>query len=242
MNTKTLKLLGLLILGVLLFSACGVRYVRGSGNIITEEREVSGVNGLNVSGFGEVFITQGDEESLTIETDDNLMQYIHTEVRNNTLYVDFTEQIIPDPSGSITFNLKVIDLESLELSGAGSFDIQALDTPSLGITFSGAGNINLDSLNADELSVDLNGAGNINLAGEVGKQDVGISGAGKYSAPDLQSSQADVLIEGLGQVVVWATDALTVTIEGAGTVDYYGSPSVTQKIEGGGRINSLGEK
>jgi hypothetical protein len=239
---RNLKLINLLILGILLTTACGVSYIRGSGNVVTEEREVSGFNKINMSGYGEVIITQGDEESLTIETDDNLMQYIQTEVRNNTLFLTITDKTIPDPSGSITYNLTVIDLESIELSGAGSFDIKALDTPGLEIVFSGAGNINLDSLSADELSVQLNGAGNINIAGEVGKQDVGISGAGKYSAPDLQSSQADVLIEGLGQVEIWATDALTVKIEGAGSVDYYGSPSVSQDIEGGGSIHSLGEK
>jgi len=242
MNTRSLKLLVVLILAVFLISACGARYIQGSGNLITEEREVSGFDGLNLAGYGEVIITQSDEESLTIETDENLMQYIQTEVRNNTLYIEFTDKIIPDPSLSITFNLSVTNLESLELAGAGSFDIKSLETPSLGILFDGAGNIKLGSLSADELTVQLNGAGSINAAGEVVKQDVTISGAGRYSTPDLKSSQADVLVEGLGQVEIWVTDTLTVNIEGAGSVNYYGSPSVTQNVEGAGSIQSLGDK
>ena len=242
MNTRSLKLLVVLSLAAILLSACGVSYVQASGNVITEEREVSGFDGLNMAGYGEVIITQSDEESLTIETDENLMQYIQTAVRNNTLYLEFSDRVIPDPSASITFNLNVINLESLELSGAGSFDINALDTPSLGILFNGAGNIDLDSLSADQLTVQLNGAGSIDLAGEVSEQDIGISGAGRYAAADLQSSQADVLIEGLGQVEIWATDTLTINIEGTGSVEYYGSPSVSQNIEGGGRVQSMGEK
>lgn len=242
MKIRNWQLLTILTLVVLLLSACGASYVRGSGNVITEDRNVSGFNGLNMAGYGEVIITQGDAESLTIETDENLLQYIQTEVRNNTLYIEFTDKVIPDPSLSITFNLSIIDLESLELAGAGSFDIKALDTPSLGILFNGAGNIDLESLTADQITVQLNGAGSIKAAGEVAKQDVTISGAGKYSTPDLKSSQADVLVEGLGQVEIWVTDTLNVNIEGAGSVNYYGSPSVTQNVEGAGSIQSLGAK
>jgi len=242
MNIRNLRLSILLGIVALLFSACGASYIRGSGNVINEERVVNNFDGVNMAGYGEVIINQGDEESLTIETDENLMQYILTEVRNNTLYIEFSENIISDPSLSITFNLNVTNLESLELSGAGSFDIPVLETPSLGILFNGAGNIQLASLSADELTVQINGAGDIDLAGEVGTQDVVISGAGQYSTPDLKSRQADVLVEGLGKVEIWATDTLTVDIEGAGSVNYYGSPSVTQNIEGPGIIQSLGEK
>ena len=242
MKIRNWQVLTTLTMVVLLLSACGASYVRGSGNVITEERAVSGFDGVNMAGYGEVIITQGDAESLTIETDENLMQYIQTEVRNNTLYIEFTDNIIPDPSLSITFNLNVTNLESLELSGAGSFDIHALETPSLGILFNGAGNINMDSFNADQLTVQLNGAGSITAAGEVGKQDVVISGAGQYSTPGLKSSQADVLVEGLGQVEIWVTDTLTVNIEGTGSVNYYGSPAVNQNIEGAGSIKSLGDK
>ena len=242
MKIRNWQVLTTLTMVVLLLSACGASYVRVSGNVITEERAVSGFDGVNMAGYGEVIITQGDAESLTIETDENLMQYIQTEVRNNTLYIEFTDNIIPDPSLSITFNLNVTNLESLELSGAGSFDIPVLETPSLGILFNGAGNINLASLSADELTVQINGAGDINLAGEVGTQEVVISGAGQYSTPDLKSRQADVLVEGLGQVEIWVTDTLTVNIEGTGSVNYYGSPAVNQNIEGAGSIKSLGDK
>ena len=242
MNRRYLKIMTLLIVGLFLITACGANYIKGSGNVVTEEREVGGFDRIEMSGYGEVIITQGNEESLTIETDDNLMEYIESDVRNNTLYFEFTDNTIPDPSDTIIYRLNVINLEALELSGAGSFQVKSLDTPNLEISIDGAGKINLDSLSTDEVSVQVSGAGDINLAGEVGKQDIRIKGAGDYSAPNLQSDQATVQIDGLGKVVVWVTDALSVKIDGAGKVDYYGSPSVTQDIEGGGNVSSLGEK
>lgn len=242
MNIRYLKIITLLIAGLFLITACGANYIQGSGNVVTEEREVGGFDRIDMAGYGEVIITQGNEESLIIETDDNLMEFIESDVRNNTLYLEFKENSIPDPSGTITYRLNVINLAALELSGAGSYRVQSLDTPNLEITIDGAGKINLESLSTDEVSVQVNGAGDINLAGEVGKQDIHIKGAGDYSAPDLQSDQASVQIDGLGKVVIWVTDALSVKIDGAGKVDYYGSPSVTQDIDGGGNVSSLGEK
>jgi hypothetical protein len=242
MNKKHLMIISLLIFGALLITACGLSYTQGSGNVITEERDVSGFDQVNMSGFGEMIITQGNDESLTIETDDNLMQFIETEVRNNTLYLEFTENTIPDPSDTIAYHLTLIDLEALELSGAGEFSIQSLDTPRLEITFSGAGRIDLDSLNTDELTVQISGAGDVNLAGKVSVQEVNIEGAGQYLASDLESDQASVKIEGVGKATIWAHDSLDIRVDGAGNVEYYGSPTVNQNIQGGGSIRSLGQK
>ena len=42
---------------------------------LTETRDVSDFSRVDLTGVGQVFITQGAEESLTIETDDNFMSY-----------------------------------------------------------------------------------------------------------------------------------------------------------------------
>ncbi len=76
MNTKFLKVIGLLIIGNLLITACGLRTIQGSGDVITESRDVSGFDSVSLTGIGRVIITQGDKESLTIEADDNLLEYI----------------------------------------------------------------------------------------------------------------------------------------------------------------------
>ena len=79
----------------------GIRTIKGSGNVVTEERDVSGFDRVALSGFGEVIITQGDKESLTVETDDNLMRYIETKVRGGTLELGFTDDdILLRPSTS----------------------------------------------------------------------------------------------------------------------------------------------
>jgi hypothetical protein len=54
--------------------------VEGDGNVVKESRAVEGFTALQAGSAFEVFLLQGEEESLTIEADQNLMQYIVTEV------------------------------------------------------------------------------------------------------------------------------------------------------------------
>jgi len=221
----------------------GIRTIKGSGNVVTEDRDVSGFDSVALLGFGRVIITQGDEESLTVETDDNLMQYIETQVRGGTLELGFTDDdILLRPSKSIIFRLSVIDLTVLASSGAGKFEIEKLATDRLEVTLSGAGDIKIDSLTATDLVVTVSGAGNVELAGEVETQEVDLNGLGNYNAPDLESQEATVHISGAGGTDIWVHDTLDVTISGAGGVEYYGSPHVTQDISGVGSVTSRGDK
>jgi hypothetical protein len=221
----------------------GTRAIKGSGNVVTEERDVSGFDSVALSGFGEVIITQGDKESLTVETDDNLMRYIETEVRGGTLELGFTDDdILLRPSESIIFRLKVIDLSALDSSGAGRFEMDDLDADRLEVTLSGAGDIRMDSLSATDLVVTVSGAGNIELAGQVETQEVNLNALGNYVAPDLESQAATVRISGAGSASIWVHDTLDVTISGAGNVDYYGSPEVSKNISGVGKVTSQGDK
>jgi hypothetical protein len=220
----------------------GVKTVRGSGNVVTEEREVSGFDSIVLSGVGQVIITQGDDESLTIETDDNLMRYIESNVRNGTLELGLARNTIPIPTQSIIFRVSVDDLTGLTSSGAGLFEIDGLEADRLSVTLSGAGDVGIDSLSATDLAVKISGAGNVDLAGQVETQEVVMSGFGNYTAPDLESQTASVRISAAGNAVVWALDTLDVTISGAGNVEYFGSPTVTEDISGAGKVTSRGDK
>ena len=217
--------------------------IHGSGNVVTENRPVSDFNRVSLTGVGEVIITQGEEESLTVEADDNLMRYIKTEVKFGTLILGFTDEVKNKnirPSEQIKFNLSVKDISGLDISGAGDVNAASLDTDRLEIVVGGAADVSISSLTAEGLVVHLNGAGNVELAGQVAQQNVEINGFGAYHAAKLESQTAIVEVNGAGSATLWATDTLDVRIPGAGSVAYYGSPSVTKKITGVGMIISRG--
>ena len=249
MNTKNLKVFGLLIIGIFLLSACGLSSIQdslevitGSGNVVTENREVSGFDGVSHTGIGRVIINQGDHESLTIEADDNLLEHISSEVKSGTLELGFTDNVRIDSASPITFTVGVKDLTKLDSIGTGSIEIDELSADILSVSTSGTGSISLGTLTATNLVVNAEGTGDIKLAGNVETQEVMRVGTGDYDASDLESKSANVGAVGTGNVVIWVLDALDVEITGVSKVSYYGSPEVTQSITGTGSLTNLGEK
>lgn len=234
---------------VLVSSACGVvpvlnSTIEGSGNIITKERTVSGFDRVTLSGFGEVSVEQGAEESLTVSTDDNILPYVRTEVRNNTLILDFDDKGRNrgyNPTDGIKFNLVVKDLNRIDISGAGSFKVDELETDNLRVDLSGAGSLEIGGLTASELVVHQSGAGTVFVSGQVKGQELAHSGVGTYHAADLESETAIIDISGAGSATVWATESLDIQISGLGSVIYYGNPRIVQNISGLGKLVS-GEK
>lgn len=230
-------------------SACGAvslinRRIEGSGNIISEERRVSGFDKLTLSGIGEISIQQGDEESLTVTTDDNIMPYVRSEVRNNTLVLDLGEtgwDRSYNPSDGIHFDLVVKDLNRINNSGAGSMEMDALETESLTLDLSGVGSIEISDLTANELVIRQSGAGTVFVSGQVEGQELNHSGVGSYHAADLESKTGLISISGAGSATVWVTENLDIKISGLGNVIYYGNPSITQDVSGLGKLVS-GEK
>jgi len=250
-----MKLVLVILVIAAVSTACGFpfqsRMVRGSGDIFVDDREVSGFDKISVEGAGRIIITQGNTESLTLETDDNLVQYIKTEVVGDTLEIGFVDEVVfssgrgrtaLDPTDGFIFRIGVIDLQAITVSGAADIEIEKIKTDRFDITFSGAGQVSIDDLDATDLNVLVSGAGDLLLAGRVENQVVRLNGFGRYQAYDLESQEASVTISGAGGAEVWVLDQLDVTISGAGDVKYYGNPSVDPDISGVGRIQGQGEK
>jgi len=249
MKHRKYLLIATLVL-TLAISACSTipsfgQRVEGSGNIITEPRKVSGFNRISLSGFGQVEISQGESESLTVSTDDNIMPLIETEVRGNTLVLGFTndgKRRSINPSDGIKFDLVVKDLERIDISGAGDIHVYPLEVENLKVDLSGAGSLEFDSVRADEIVTNVSGAGSIIISGQVKGQEINHSGVGTYHAADLESDTAIVSISGAGSVTIWVKETLDVEVSGLGNIIYYGTPRVIQNVSGLGKLIGQGEK
>lgn len=190
--------------------------IRGSGSVVTEERVVSGFTAVSLQGIGELVIDQTGSESLTITTDDNLLPYIETQVRGGKLIISIQDNMLFNNVTGLTYHVTVNTINSVELDGAGSIQINDLDT--------------------DDWRVSLAGTGNITVSGQVDTQTVEIDGAGAYTADELASRETTVEQNGAGMVVVQVSEQLDVRIDGLGTVEYIGDPTVKQTINGLGTV------
>jgi hypothetical protein len=240
MNNKIWVKIFLLVCAGFLLSVC--QLVTGSGDRVTETREVSNFDRVILEGSGEVVIVQSGEESLVIETDENVLQYVTSEVSGGTLILALESGNRGILSPELIFKVGVDDLVGARIEGSGDISAGNLDTNSLDVDISGSGKVKIDNLTAEQLATVIEGSGDAQLAGVVEQQTIDIAGSGKYNAGDLKSDSATVTIGGSGKAIVWAMETLNASIDGSGSVDYYGSPSVSSSESGSGSVNSKGEK
>lgn len=217
---------------------------RGSGNVVTETREVSGFRAVEIDYPAQVYITQGSTESLEIEAEDNLLPNLKTEVRNGRLDIFYRREDGKhvNPTETVKITVVVRDLEDVEFNSAGELFIEGIESDSLDVSLSGAGNVELDEIQVNALDLSLSGAGSATASGRADSLDLTISGFGDFEGEDLHSQEARVDISGAGSATVWVDDDLDAQVSGAGSIGYYGSASVNRRISGVGGVNHLGDK
>ena len=215
---------------------------RGSGEAGQEVRSMSGVREVELTSWGNLTVELGEQEELRIEADKNLLRYIETEVRGDTLTIRHRRGMGLRPRQPIEYYLTVKTLDSLLVSGAGNVSLPKLETEQFDVQISGAGSIDIEDLQADKLNVRINGAGDLEVqSGEVNGQDISISGAGDYRARDLDSDTAQVSLSGLGSATLRVREHLDVHMTGAGSVRYLGRPTVEKHVTGLGSVEAIGE-
>ena len=218
----------------------------GSDTMTAEAPPVGPFNRVTISGLAEVVLIQGDREAVVIEAEPKSQARIRVRSSDGRLSVEAGDS---RPWWSVfgmgtghppTITIYFRTLDALTVSGAVKVEAAAIQSPELRISASGATSIELTALKTDSLDFSGSGAVKAKMAGDARRQNVSISGAGRYQAPELRSETADVSVSGAGRVIVNARKALSASISGAGSIDYYGDPKVSQRISGAGKINRRG--
>jgi len=216
MRTRGLIVL-LAMSGALALSGCDFGpSIRGSGTVISEARQVQDFTGIQLMGSGKVVIEQSDKESLSVRTDDNLLEHIVTVVEDGTLKLYTKNYVSLNPTAGVTYTLLVKKLNNIGVSGGAEIEANGIHT--------------------DSLIVAVSGAGDIKISGETDDVKIAISGAGKLAADGFKSKDAAISISGAGHAVLAVANHLDVEVSGAGDVEYVGNPKVTQKISGAGSV------
>ncbi|MCB0400497.1 MAG: DUF2807 domain-containing protein [Flavobacteriales bacterium] len=214
-----------------------VNTIDGNGNVVREERTVTSFREIEISGGFEVLLNQGKEEKLELEVDENLLELIQTESKNNKLVIKSGKNI--GKAKSLKLYITVVELEDMDVSGAVTLNNKGtFEGDHLSIEISGAADVDL-KLDLEELSMDMSGASETTLAGKANHFEIELSGAGELNAEKLKTRNAIIDISGAGSATVHAKKTLNVEVSGAGSVQYKGNPKVTKSISGAGSVKKL---
>ena len=222
---------------LMLVSACGKRTIGGNGNVISQHRDIKGFKAISIKGAYDVYLKNGNEESVTIEADSNLLSIIKTDLSDSVLKIYNLKTIIR--SKELRLVITCPELNSIDFSGATELSCDSgLIFKDLIINISGAGRIDMN-LKSDNLTAIVSGGADLNFSGKAKSLDVSITGAGNLNAYKFETQNCKIDISGFGRAKVNVTQKLDVNISGAGKVDYFGNPEVKQSITGAGRIHKI---
>lgn len=239
---KTYFNLALIIITAFLVVRCEFLedFEKGNGEIVTEKRSTGDFDGLRIAGNFEVILEESEEAFVEINTDENLLDFIDSEVSAGILRITQEKKLIS--RSTIRIIIYYHDLKEIRAMGAALIKNEDyLRSEDLEIIMEGAGAIDLKII-CDKLEVELSGAGVISLAGEVQEQELKLMGAGKLEAFDLDSKDCDVTVGGLGGAEIYVTGKLNATIEGVGSIKYDGEPiDINTEIKGLGRIKPVNQ-
>lgn len=211
--------------------------IRGSGAAVQETRLINGVTSVEVTNQGNLIVEIGDEESLVIEAQENLLDSITSEVRSGRLILGTKSGVNLRNTEPINYYLTVNGLDGLSVSSSGSIEAPSLEADRFEIRVSSSGDINIDELNADRLEVDITSSGDVRIyAGEVVKQDIRISSSGKYEANGMESRDANVSLSSSGDADIRVQDRLDANLSSSGNLYYSGDPQVTARETSSGNV------
>ncbi len=211
----------------------------GSGNVVRQTRPISGVDGVKLIGVGNVELEQSGSESLIVEAEDNLLEYLTTEIVGGTLVISQDPNVSIQATRRIVFHVGVPTLNNAELLGAGSIKCSNLTGDRLELASVGVGSLDFSNLSLDELDVSVSGVGASRISGTARKQHVVITGVGSYEARDLDTSEAHVELMSVGSATVRVRERLVAYVAGTGCLYYLGNPVLETSSIGNGCIRRI---
>lgn len=207
------------------------------GDWISKEYQIKDFSNIYLEGGYKVYLSQGDEVSLTVKTtSEDMFDVLNVDNWGDELSLVMNRDYLS--YRRIRLYITVKDLEQIKTEGGLSLESDGyLDLKDLKLHIQGGAKVDL-KLKAR--NVDLIGEGGvvISLNGVADELSVRLVGAGHVDADELKAEDVKVQIEGVGTASVYATEKLDTQIEGVGKVWYKGNPSVTKNIEGLGSVSN----
>lgn len=212
--------------------------IKGSGNVVSEERNVSGFDKVAINAGMNLYLEQGTKEYLKIEAEDNIIRNISTEVKNGKLVIKYENLVGGISAGEpVNIYLTVIDLKELDASSGAVIDSKEIKADSLKIDISSGASGEM-ILIANSADVSLSSGSTLKLSGTVQSQKVNLSSGVEYRAPDLVSKNAEIDVSSGASAKVSVSENLNVNISSGGSVEYSGTPAIVSSISSGGSLKS----
>ena len=201
----------------------GSKMVRCGGEITSRDMQLSGFDAITVNGSADIDIIQGDSWSVIVTANEEVFQYLDYKVNGKEFVIETVDHVnikaekyeivvtVPELVSMVVNGASDADLKggytsdkdlTIEVNGAGDFDLVKVKVPSISFTVNGAGDIDVIDMDVDTVSVEVNGAGDIRLTGKANHGQLSVSGAGDIDASGLDCGSLATHKRGMAKIKV----------------------------------------
>ena len=192
-----------------------VETIKGNGFPKKEIRTVQTFDKITADGAYTIKINCQAEQNLGVECDSNLLQYVKTDIEENTLHIHTSKNI--SPKHRVALTISMTNLSRATINGSSSLDV--------------------DKVSNDTLDFIINGSGKLLCKGKTVHLGLSLNGSSEVDTKSLAAENVHIEIAGEGKAKVSVNQSLDALIAGSGRIEYFGNPSIVkQNVSGAGII------
>jgi len=227
-----IKISALLIL-LVSTTSCFFDGVKGNGNVITKNRNISGdFVRIKASSGINVYLTENGESTLVVEADENLHDLIETEVKNGTLYIGTKKNIWTAKAKNVHVSVeKLIELKVT--SGAEVTTENTLNADDLKIIATSGAIFNLH-LNVNNLDCESSSGSNVYIDGKVNSLNVSSSSGSHIDAYGLEASNCIAKANSGSNIKVNVKKSFDGNASTGSEIQFKGNPEIVNSTDSSG--------
>ena len=236
----TLARIAIAVLMALFLSSCAFDLnlgegKRGNGEVVKESREVyEEFTEISASEGMDVYVTQGDNFTIEVEADENIIELIGTDIKNGKLKVHAIENI-----GRATKRVHV-SLPSVTglsaSSGADLYTQNVIRANKISLDASSGAGIKA-ALVADEVDADTSSGADIRIEGEAVLFYADASSGSDIKAKDFTVRTCHADASSGADISVNVSESLIADASSGADISYVGNPDVQKKKSYSGRVH-----
>jgi len=213
--------------------------VKGNGKISSKTLTTSDYDGIKCAGSIDYILVNGTEGTITLEGEENLLEHITAEVKDNILKIKVKKEVWLKSSKNKTVKvtIPVKDISSIALAGSGDlWNEGSLAANDLEVSLAGSGDVVLN-IETSTVEGKVAGSGNLTLKGKTNKLVAKVAGSGDFHGFDLEANDTEASVAGSGDARVVSNESLIARVAGSGDIVYRGNPNKKDtKVSGSGNI------
>ncbi len=227
----------------LFFASCGMSYnnydtkTKGNGNTTTQNRTITAdFEKIVVSQGIEAIISQSENTSISVETDENLQALILTKIENGVLKISAASGYSASKSPKVRVSMPVISgLESS--SGSNIKSNNTLTTKDIAIKSSSGSEITID-VQAGLMSINTSSGSSATVVGNAQKLSTNSSSGSDINCKKLQANEVVSEASSGSSTSISPLESLEAKASSGASVEYFKKPkSIFVKESSGGNIS-----